>query len=152
MLAKRCIIFCAVSITCTTDAALLFFNHSYRERIHALVPNANPQWNFESRRLDSVARPSAMRRPAAVVSGSNGERHVAAAFIAKSSQNEKLLFTWAWKSTPERESLVKLTFKNDNGGTLMTLIREQFIYEAPRNRHQSGWNGAMEKLEKYLAA
>ena len=52
--------------------------------------------------------------------------------------NEKLVFTWAWKSTPERESLVKLTFKNDNGGTLMTLIREQFIYEAPRNRHQSG--------------
>jgi len=42
MLAKRCIIFCAVSITCTTDAALLFFNHSYRERMHALVPNANP--------------------------------------------------------------------------------------------------------------
>ena len=33
MLAKRCIIFCAVSITCTTDAALLFFNHSYRERM-----------------------------------------------------------------------------------------------------------------------
>ena len=45
MLAKRCIIFCAVSITCTTDAALLFFNHSYRERIHALVPNANGPFN-----------------------------------------------------------------------------------------------------------
>jgi|GEM_PF-673697 len=26
------------------------------------------------------------------------------------------------------------------------LIREQFIDEAPRNRHESGWNGAMEKL------
>jgi hypothetical protein len=26
------------------------------------------------------------------------------------------------------------------------LIREQFIDEAPHNRHESGWNGAMEKL------
>ena len=26
------------------------------------------------------------------------------------------------------------------------LIREQFIDEAPRNRHESGWNDAMEKL------
>ena len=26
------------------------------------------------------------------------------------------------------------------------LIREQFIDEAPRNRHENGWNDAMEKL------
>ncbi len=64
--------------------------------------------------------------------------------------NEKLVFTWAWKSTPERESLVTLTFKSDGDGTLMTLTHEQFFDEAARDRHQGGWNGAMEKLEKYL--
>jgi uncharacterized protein YndB with AHSA1/START domain len=65
--------------------------------------------------------------------------------------NEKLVFTWAWKSTPERESLVTLTFKPDGDGTLMTLLHEQFFDEDARDRHQGGWNGAMAKLEQYLA-
>ena len=45
-----------------------------------------------------------------------------------------------------------LTFKADAGGTLMTLTREQFFDEEARDRHQGGWNGAMEKLDKYLSA
>lgn len=65
--------------------------------------------------------------------------------------NEKLVFTWAWKSTPDRESLVTLTFKNDNGGTLMTLLHEQFFDADARDRHNAGWTGTMDKLEKYLA-
>jgi uncharacterized protein YndB with AHSA1/START domain len=65
--------------------------------------------------------------------------------------NEKLAFTWAWKSTPEHESLVTVTFKNDGSGTLMTLIHEQFFDEDARDRHNSGWNGALVKLERYLA-
>lgn len=65
--------------------------------------------------------------------------------------SEKLVFTWAWKSTPERQSLVTLTFKPDGDGTLMTLLHEQFFDEEARDRHQSGWDGSFDKLEKYLA-
>ncbi len=65
--------------------------------------------------------------------------------------NEKLVFTWAWKSTPDRESLVTLTFKDDNGGTLMTLLHEQFFDADARDRHNAGWTSTMEKLKKYLA-
>ena len=65
--------------------------------------------------------------------------------------NEKLSFTWAWKSAPERESLVTVTFKSDGGGTLMTLTHEQFFDDDARDRHQAGWNGALVKLEQYLA-
>lgn len=65
--------------------------------------------------------------------------------------NEKLVFTWAWKSTPERVSLVTVTFKDDNGGTIMTLLHEQFFDEDARDRHNAGWTGTMDKLEKYLA-
>jgi uncharacterized protein YndB with AHSA1/START domain len=64
--------------------------------------------------------------------------------------NEKLVFTWAWKSTPERESLVTVTFKDDNGGTLMTLLHEQFFDEDARDRHNAGWTGTMDRLEQYL--
>ena len=44
------------------------------------------------------------------------------------------------------------TFKADGDGTLMTLMHEQFFDEAARDRHQQGWNGAMPKLEAYLAS
>ena len=65
--------------------------------------------------------------------------------------NEKLVFTWAWKSTPERESLVTVTFKPDGDGTLLTLLHEQFFDEDARDRHQQGWSGAIDKLEKLFA-
>ena len=32
----------------------------------------------------------------------------------------------------------------------MTLTQEQFFDEDARDRHQFGWSGALEKLEKYL--
>jgi uncharacterized protein YndB with AHSA1/START domain len=86
-----------------------------------------------------------MRRP-------DGEEFDVGGVYREIVPNEKLCFTWAWKSTPERESLVTVTFKNDNGGTLMTLHHEQFFDEAARDRHNQGWEGALAKMEKYLAA
>jgi uncharacterized protein YndB with AHSA1/START domain len=65
--------------------------------------------------------------------------------------NEKLVFTWAWKSTPERESLVTVLLKSDGDGTLMTLTHEQFFDDEARDRHNQGWEGALLKMEKYLA-
>ena len=65
--------------------------------------------------------------------------------------NEKLVFTSAWKSTPERESLVTVTFKREGAGTIMTLQHEQFFDEEARDRHNAGWLGTMDRLEKYLA-
>ena len=65
--------------------------------------------------------------------------------------NQKLVFTWAWRSTPERESLVTVLLKPEGDGTLLTLIHEQFFDEPARDRHQAGWSGALDKLERYLA-
>jgi uncharacterized protein YndB with AHSA1/START domain len=65
--------------------------------------------------------------------------------------NEKLVFTWAWKSTPEKESLVTVVLKPDGDGTLLTLTHEQFDDADTRDRHQGGWNGALDKMEKLFA-
>jgi uncharacterized protein YndB with AHSA1/START domain len=65
--------------------------------------------------------------------------------------NEKLVFTWAWKGTPERESLVTVTFKPDGTGTILTLLHERFFDAEARDRHQHGWAGALVKLEKMFA-
>jgi uncharacterized protein YndB with AHSA1/START domain len=87
-----------------------------------------------------------------VMKSPDGEDHEVSGVYREIIPNEKLVFTWAWKSTPERESLVTVTIKPDGNGSLMTLQHEQFYDEAARDRHQGGWTNAMEKLDKYLTA
>jgi uncharacterized protein YndB with AHSA1/START domain len=65
--------------------------------------------------------------------------------------NQRLVFSWAWYSTPERESLVTVTLKSDGAGTLLTVHHEQLFDSAARDGHERGWTGALDKLEKYLA-
>jgi uncharacterized protein YndB with AHSA1/START domain len=78
----------------------------------------------------------------------DGEQHDVSGTYREVVPNEKLVFTWAWRSTPERESRVTVLLGADGGGTLLTLIHEQFFDEAARDRHEHGWNGSMDKLER----
>jgi uncharacterized protein YndB with AHSA1/START domain len=78
----------------------------------------------------------------------SGEEHDVRGVYREVVPNEKLVFTWAWKSTPERESLVTVLLKPDGDGTLLTVTHEQFFDEDARDRHQFGWNGALDKMEK----
>ena len=80
----------------------------------------------------------------------DGEKHDVSGVYREVVPNEKLVFTWAWRSTPERESLVTVALEPDGDGTLLTLTHEQFFDEAARDRHRSGWSGALDKLEKYV--
>lgn len=80
----------------------------------------------------------------------NPEEHNVSGVYREIVPNEKLVFTWAWKSTPERESLVIVTFKPDGDGTLMTLTHENFFDADARDRHNQGWTGALLKLETFL--
>jgi uncharacterized protein YndB with AHSA1/START domain len=64
--------------------------------------------------------------------------------------NQRLKFTWAWHSTPERESLVTIEFKPDADGTLMIFRQEQFADQAARDNHERGWNKFFDVLEKSL--
>jgi uncharacterized protein YndB with AHSA1/START domain len=82
----------------------------------------------------------------------DGETHDVSGVYREVVPNQKLVFTWAWRSTPERESMVTITLKPDGDGTLLTLTHEQFFDEGARDRHQHGWTGALEKLGGYLAA
>jgi uncharacterized protein YndB with AHSA1/START domain len=81
----------------------------------------------------------------------NGDEHNVSGVYREVVRNEKLVFTWAWRSTPERESLVTVTFKPDGGGTLLTLKHEQFFDEAARDGHHGGWSEALDKLVQYFA-
>jgi uncharacterized protein YndB with AHSA1/START domain len=80
----------------------------------------------------------------------DGEEHYVSGAYREVVRNQKLQFTWAWRSTPERESLVTILVKPEGNGSILTLIHEQFFDEAARDRHQSGWTGCLDKLERYL--
>jgi uncharacterized protein YndB with AHSA1/START domain len=64
--------------------------------------------------------------------------------------NQKLVFSWAWHSTPERESLVTVSMRPDGGGTLMVFTHEQFFDQAARDNHERGWSELFAQLEKVL--
>jgi uncharacterized protein YndB with AHSA1/START domain len=81
----------------------------------------------------------------------DGEQHHVSGLYREVVPNEKLVFTWAWRTMPERESLVTVLIKPDGSGSLLTLIHEQFFDEAARDRHAQGWRGCLDKLERYLA-
>ncbi|WP_408220358.1 SRPBCC family protein [Paraburkholderia sediminicola] len=63
----------------------------------------------------------------------------------------RLVFTWAWRSSPEQESLVTVLLRPDGNGTLLTLTHEQFVDEETRDLHQAGWSGGLDSLERYFA-
>jgi uncharacterized protein YndB with AHSA1/START domain len=86
-----------------------------------------------------------------VMRAPSGEEHDVGGVYREVVPNEKLVFTWAWKSTPERESLVTVLLKPDGDGTLLTLTHEHFFDDDARDRHQGGWNGALDKMEQMFA-
>jgi uncharacterized protein YndB with AHSA1/START domain len=81
----------------------------------------------------------------------DGEEHDVSGVYREVVPNEKLVFTWAWKSTPERQSLVTVLLKPDGDGTLLTLTHEQFFDETARDHHRQGWMGSLDKLERFVA-
>jgi uncharacterized protein YndB with AHSA1/START domain len=81
----------------------------------------------------------------------DGEEHDVSGTYREVIPNRKLVFTWMWRTMPERESLVTVTLAPDGDGTLLTLLHEQFFDEPARDRHRSGWTAALDRLERYLA-
>jgi hypothetical protein len=67
------------------------------------------------------------------------------------SQDNGLVFSWAWHSTPERQSQVTVALKPDEAGTLLTLHHERLFDEAARAGHERGWIAGLGKLDEFLA-
>ncbi len=81
----------------------------------------------------------------------DGEYHEVGGTYREVVPNERLVFSWAWHSTPERESLVTITLKRDGDATMLTLHHERFFDEKARDGHERGWSGTLEKLARYLS-
>jgi uncharacterized protein YndB with AHSA1/START domain len=86
-----------------------------------------------------------------VFGGPDGKAHECAGVYREVAPNRKLVFTWTWpNSTPERESLVTITFRAVEGGTQLDFLHEQLFDETVRDNHRRGWNGTLDKLGQFL--
>jgi uncharacterized protein YndB with AHSA1/START domain len=85
-----------------------------------------------------------------VMRSQGGEEHDVSGEFREVVANRKLVFTWAWRSTPERQSLVTVEFIPDGAATALTLTHEQFADDAVRDRHRHGWTGSLEKLAAFV--
>jgi uncharacterized protein YndB with AHSA1/START domain len=80
----------------------------------------------------------------------DGEEHDVSGGYREVVRDEKLVFSWMWRTLPDRPSLVTVSLKPDGEGTLLTLLHEEFFDEAARDRHRVGWTGALDNLERFI--
>lgn len=117
-------------------------------------PEALSQWFAPGAGFTTVAKADLRvgGRFHLVVTAPNGDEHDVSGIYREIAPGIRLVHTWAWKSTPERESLVTIELRAADGGTELTLRHEQFFDAEARDKHQHGWNGCLDGLERYIAA
>jgi uncharacterized protein YndB with AHSA1/START domain len=86
-----------------------------------------------------------------VMHSPDGETHRVSGVYREVVPNRKLVYTWAWESTPERESVVTLEFKPSGEGTELVLAHQQFADKQARDKHQEGWNGCLDRLGRFVS-
>jgi uncharacterized protein YndB with AHSA1/START domain len=85
-----------------------------------------------------------------VVRSPDGEEHDVSGTFREVVADRRLVFTWAWRTTPERESLVTVELERDGDGTRLRLTHERFFDEAARDRHRAGWTPILDRLGETL--
>ena len=80
----------------------------------------------------------------------DGEEHEVAGEYQEVVPHERLVFSWAWHSTPERVSLVTVALRPEDGGTRLEFRHERFFDRAASESHAHGWALTFEKLDAWV--
>jgi uncharacterized protein YndB with AHSA1/START domain len=80
----------------------------------------------------------------------DGEQHEVSGNYEEVVEQRKLSFTWAWKSTPERVSLVTIELRPTAQGCELNFRHERFFDQQARDNHERGWTGTFTKLDRFL--
>jgi uncharacterized protein YndB with AHSA1/START domain len=83
-------------------------------------------------------------------SGSDGEAHEASGVYQEVETNRRLVFSWTWKSTPERVSRISITLAPADGGTELSFVHDRFFDDQARANHQRGWPLFFDSLADFL--
>jgi uncharacterized protein YndB with AHSA1/START domain len=60
----------------------------------------------------------------------------------------KLVYTWRWEGGPAADTLVTVDFTPDGDATKVTITHEQFLDAETRDKHNEGWNGCLDRLQR----
>lgn len=85
-------------------------------------------------------------------SAPDGEVHDVSGAYQEVELNKRLVFTFAWKSTPERVSRVAITLVPTVEGTEFNFVHDRFFDEKARDSHAGGWPLFFENLGQFLEA
>ena len=89
----------------------------------------------------------------------DGEFHTAVGTYREVKPPERLVFTWAWEKdggepdfgeVEPTEMLITLEFHSRDQQTELVLTQEKFASVESRDRHEHGWTGCLDQLEKFF--
>ena len=86
-----------------------------------------------------------------VFKGASGEMNEVTGVYQEVVPHSRLVFTWAFKSTPERVSRVSIELKPQAGGTELRFVHDRFHDEEARVGHENGWQRGFANLDAMLA-
>jgi len=82
----------------------------------------------------------------------DGEEHEVAGVYQQVDPGRRLVFSWAWHSTPERVSRVSITLQPVPDGTELEFVQDRFFDQAARDNHERGWTATLAKLDRWLTS
>lgn len=82
----------------------------------------------------------------------DGEGHDVSGTYQEVVENRRLSFTWAWKSTPDRVSLVTLELRPTEKGTELDFRHDRFFDQQARDNHERGWTATFAKLDEFIGS
>ena len=62
----------------------------------------------------------------------------------------KLVYSWRWEGGPMADTLVTVDFASEGEATRVTITHEQFTNTEDRDKHNEGWNGCLNRLQRTL--
>ena len=80
----------------------------------------------------------------------DGQEHGVGGVYQEVEPGRKLVFSWAWQSTPERVSRVTVLLRPVEGGTELDFRHDRFFNDEARVNHARGWTGTFAKLDAWL--
>lgn len=146
-------------VTATKDDTTLVIRRSFDTDIETLFraltdPEALKEWfgPGETRAHHAESDLRVGGRWALAIIGENAEEHYVSGEYVEIDAPRKVVFTWAWRSTPDRVSQVTYALSPaGEGRTTLTLTHERFADTEARDRHAHGWNACLGKLAPWLA-
>ena len=85
-----------------------------------------------------------------VFRGASGDMNEVSGIYQEVVPHSRLVFTWAFKSTPERVSRVSIDLSQRAGGTELRFMHDRFFDEEARVKHETGWQHGFANLDAML--